>query len=131
MKVVTVKEMTVVYTGIAQALGATPEEAEIFAHCHVRADLRGMYTQGAAIIPYTVWLTEQGLARFGAPFDDPARRGRAGFSRRRLWRRGRRRDPSNGPGDGESPQGRHRQCLGAAWGRLQYDRQPCLTGGRA
>lgn len=68
MKVVSVKKMTAVYTGIALALGATPEEAEIFAHCHVRADLRGMYTQGAAIIPYTTWLSEQGVARFGAPF---------------------------------------------------------------
>ena len=71
MKVVTVKKMTEIYTGIAQALGATPEEAAIFAHCHVRADLRGMYTQGAAIIPYTVWLSEQGMARFGAPFKIP------------------------------------------------------------
>jgi LDH2 family malate/lactate/ureidoglycolate dehydrogenase len=68
MKVVTVKEMSSVYTGIARALGASSEEAEIFARCHVRADLRGMYTQGAAIIPYAVWLLEQKLAFFGAPF---------------------------------------------------------------
>ena len=68
MKIVSVQDMSSVYIGIAKALGATPEEAEIFAKCHVRADLRGMYTQGAAIIPYAVWLLEQKLAFFGAPF---------------------------------------------------------------
>lgn len=68
MTVVSVQELTSLYVGIARALGASSEEAEIFAHCHVRADLRGMYTQGAAIIPYTVWLIEENLARFGVPF---------------------------------------------------------------
>jgi LDH2 family malate/lactate/ureidoglycolate dehydrogenase len=66
--IVKIEEMTSVYYGIAKALGASPEEAEIFARCHVRADLRGMYTQGAAIIPYAVWLLEQKLSFFGAPF---------------------------------------------------------------
>jgi LDH2 family malate/lactate/ureidoglycolate dehydrogenase len=68
MKIVSVQDISSVYIGIAKALGATPEEAETFARCHVRADLRGMYTQGAAIIPYAVWLLEQKLAFFGAPF---------------------------------------------------------------
>lgn len=68
MKVVSVRELNSLYAGIAQTLGASPEEAEIFAQCHVRADLRGMYTQGAAIIPYAVWLLEQRLAYFGVPF---------------------------------------------------------------
>jgi LDH2 family malate/lactate/ureidoglycolate dehydrogenase len=60
--------MSSVYGGIAKALGATQEEAEIFAKCHVRADLRGMYTQGAAIIPYAVGLLEKKLNYFGTPF---------------------------------------------------------------
>jgi LDH2 family malate/lactate/ureidoglycolate dehydrogenase len=68
MKVVSVQKLTSIYTEIAKALGASPEEARIFADCHVRADLRGMYTQGAAIVPYTVWLIEEKLARFGVPF---------------------------------------------------------------
>jgi LDH2 family malate/lactate/ureidoglycolate dehydrogenase len=68
MKIVSVQDLSSVYIGISKALGASPEEAEIFARCHVRADLRGMYTQGAAIIPYAVWLLEQKLAFFGAPF---------------------------------------------------------------
>jgi len=68
MIVVSVREMTNVYKGIARALGALPEEAEIFAQCHVRADLRGMYTQGAAIIPYAVGLLEKKLNFFGVPF---------------------------------------------------------------
>ncbi len=68
MKIVNVQDLSSVYVGIAKALGALPEEAEIFARCHVRADLRGMYTQGAAIIPYAVWLLEQKLAFFGASF---------------------------------------------------------------
>jgi LDH2 family malate/lactate/ureidoglycolate dehydrogenase len=68
MTIVSEKKLNAIYTGIAHALGATKEEADIFACCHVRADLRGMYTQGAAIIPYTVGLTEQNIARFGVPF---------------------------------------------------------------
>jgi len=68
MTIVNAQEMAAIYGGIAKALGATAEEADIFARCHVRADLRGMYTQGAAIIPYAVWLLEQKLAFFGAPF---------------------------------------------------------------
>ncbi len=68
MKIINAQELTALYNRIALALGATPEEAEIFARCQVRADLRGMYTQGAAIIPYTVGLIEQQLSRFGVPF---------------------------------------------------------------
>ena len=68
MTVVRVQQLTSVYTGIAASLGGPPEEAEVFARCMVRADLRGMYTQGAAIIPYTVWMVEEGLMRFGVPF---------------------------------------------------------------
>jgi len=68
MKVVNVRELTSLYVGIAKALGAPAEEAEVFARCMVRADLRGMYTQGAAMIPYSVWLAEERLMRFNAPF---------------------------------------------------------------
>jgi len=69
MKVVNLQDLTSLYTRIAKALGAPKEEAEIFANCMARADLRGMYTQGAAIIPYTVWLIEEQLMRFGVPFN--------------------------------------------------------------
>ena len=76
MKTISVQDLTSIYIGIAKAFNATDEEAEIFARCHVRADLRGMYTQGAAIIPYAVWLLEQKLSSFGVPFkvirDEPA-----------------------------------------------------------
>jgi L-2-hydroxycarboxylate dehydrogenase (NAD+) len=68
MAVITVDKLTGLYTEIAQALGATGEEAAVFARCLLRADLRGMYTQGAAIVPYMVWMVEQRLMRFGAPF---------------------------------------------------------------
>jgi LDH2 family malate/lactate/ureidoglycolate dehydrogenase len=76
MKTISEKDLTEIYVGIAKAFGAPEAEAEIFARCHVRADLRGMYTQGAAIIPYAVWLLEQKLSTFGVPFkvlqDQPA-----------------------------------------------------------
>lgn len=53
------------YSEIAAKLGASTEESEIWSRCMVRADLRGMYTQGAAMIPYSVWLMRNRLARFG------------------------------------------------------------------
>ena len=68
MKVVSVRELTSLYASLAKALGAPAEEADVFARCMVRADLRGMYTQGAAMIPYSVWMVEERLMRFGAPF---------------------------------------------------------------
>jgi L-2-hydroxycarboxylate dehydrogenase (NAD+) len=68
MKIVNAEELTSLYIKIAEALNAPTDEAEVFAHCMVRADLRGMYTQGAAMIPYSVWLVEEGLANFGVPF---------------------------------------------------------------
>jgi LDH2 family malate/lactate/ureidoglycolate dehydrogenase len=67
MKIINAQELTAIYNQIALALGARPEEAEIFAGCQVRADLRGMYTQGSAIIPYVVWLIEHGHSKFGVP----------------------------------------------------------------
>jgi LDH2 family malate/lactate/ureidoglycolate dehydrogenase len=76
MAVVKAETLESIYTGIAEVMGASDEEAEIWSHCMLRADLRGMYTQGAAMIPYSVWLMEQGLANFGVPFeilkDEPA-----------------------------------------------------------
>lgn len=76
MALVKMDELTGLYKRIAEALDAPAEEAAIFADCMVRADLRGMYTQGAAIIPYTVWMIEEKLMRFGVPFkilkDEPS-----------------------------------------------------------
>ncbi len=68
MPIVQEQELTSLYRGIAQALGAPEDEAEVFANCMLRADLRGMYTQGAAIIPFAVWMIEERLMRFGVPF---------------------------------------------------------------
>jgi len=48
------------------SLGATVDEAEIFARCYVRADLRGRFTAGAAVVPYIVSLIQEGLMNFGA-----------------------------------------------------------------
>jgi LDH2 family malate/lactate/ureidoglycolate dehydrogenase len=76
MTVVQSAKLTGLYEDIARKLGASAEEADIFARCLVRADLRGMYTQGAAIVPYFVYLIENRIMRFGAPFtvirDEPA-----------------------------------------------------------
>jgi LDH2 family malate/lactate/ureidoglycolate dehydrogenase len=66
--VVKVEKLRALYVRIAAALGAPAEEAKIFSDCLVRADLRGMYTQGAAIVPYMVWMVENRLMNFGAPF---------------------------------------------------------------
>ena len=41
MAIVREKELNSLYVGIANALGAPAEEAEVFANCMVRADLRG------------------------------------------------------------------------------------------
>jgi L-2-hydroxycarboxylate dehydrogenase (NAD+) len=77
-KMIVIKENKLIafYIEIAKALGASPDEAHVWATCMVRADLRGMYTQGAAIISYSIKLIENGLATFGVPFkilkDEPS-----------------------------------------------------------
>jgi ureidoglycolate dehydrogenase (NAD+) len=68
MIIVDEKKLSSYYFEIATVLGASTEEAWIWAKCMVRADLRGMYTQGAAIIPYSVNMIENRIANFGAPF---------------------------------------------------------------
>jgi len=68
MKVVSESDLTAFYIKIVEALGAPADEAETFARCMVRADLRGMFTQGATMIPYSVWMFEERLARFGVPW---------------------------------------------------------------
>jgi L-2-hydroxycarboxylate dehydrogenase (NAD+) len=68
MTVIKVDELTSLYIKIAEKLGAPKDEAEIFARCMVRADLRGMFTQGASMIPYSVMLIETRVANFGVPF---------------------------------------------------------------
>jgi len=68
MKIVKIQDLTSLYKRIAESLGAPSDEAQVFADCMVRADLRGMYTQGASMIPYSVWMIEERLMRFGVPF---------------------------------------------------------------
>ena len=55
------------YETIWQQLGASPEEARIFAKCYVRADLTGRDTQGVAYIPPTYRKVRNGGIRFGVP----------------------------------------------------------------
>jgi L-2-hydroxycarboxylate dehydrogenase (NAD+) len=55
-----------VYEVLAAELGATPEEATIFARCLVTADLQGKETQGMALFPLVYHLLRDGAARFGA-----------------------------------------------------------------
>ncbi len=69
MTIVSNSKLTGLYIEIAKKLGAPDEEAEIFARCMVRADLRGMFTQGASMIPYSVGLSEKKVANFGVPFE--------------------------------------------------------------
>lgn len=69
MAVVNVEEIKKLYVGIAEALGAPSEEAEVWSNCMLRADLRGMYTQGAAMIPYSLWVIEEKLSNFGVSFE--------------------------------------------------------------
>lgn len=68
MPIIAADELKSIYERMAVALGAPSEEAVVFADCMRRADLRGMGTQGAAVVPYLVWLIEHRLMRFGAPF---------------------------------------------------------------
>jgi L-2-hydroxycarboxylate dehydrogenase (NAD+) len=58
-----------IYRGIAEAHGASPEEADIFRDRLLRADLRGHSTQGSALIPYVDEMIASGQMRFGAPLD--------------------------------------------------------------
>ena len=50
MPVVSHRELKRTYTGIAKALGTPDDEAVVFADCMTRADLRGMPTQGTAVV---------------------------------------------------------------------------------
>src|SRR5690349_18125709 len=54
-----------VYHTLARRLGADDEEARIFAHCYVTADLRGKDTQGIACLPVNYGWIRNGAARFG------------------------------------------------------------------
>ncbi len=69
MTLIKADELTSFYVEIAKKLGAPNDEAEIFARCMVRADLRGMFTQGASMIPYSIGLCEKKVANFGVPFE--------------------------------------------------------------
>jgi len=66
--IIAAAELKSAYEQIAEVLGAPDDEAAVFAECLVRADLRDMPTQGAALVPYAIWLVQQGLMNFNAPF---------------------------------------------------------------
>jgi L-2-hydroxycarboxylate dehydrogenase (NAD+) len=69
MPLIPIEELRGVYRSLSVRLGAPPDEAEIFSDCYVRADLRGMFTAGAAVVPYILGLVRDDLMRFGAPFE--------------------------------------------------------------
>ena len=54
-----------VYQQFATKLGANAEEANIFATCLLRADIRGHTTQGLGLLPYLIELFDDGVMEFG------------------------------------------------------------------
>lgn len=64
----TSEELFQLYYDICRQLGAPEEEAEVVAKCTLRADLRGIYTQGSSVFPYLVELVEKKLMTFDVPF---------------------------------------------------------------
>ncbi len=54
-----------IYRNFAARLGADAAEAECFASCLPRADMRGHTTQGIGLLPYLVELLERGVMEFG------------------------------------------------------------------
>lgn len=54
-----------IYESFAKALGADADEAQTFATCLIRADIRGHATQGLGLLPYLVELFEDGVMEFG------------------------------------------------------------------
>ena len=69
LTVVSAGEVDATYQRIARRLGASDEEASLFAACYLRADLRGLFTAGAAVVPYIAESIRADLMRFGAPFE--------------------------------------------------------------
>lgn len=59
------RELKSLYKGFANKLGADSEEAETFATCLLRADIRGHATQGMGLLPYLIELFEEGTMAFG------------------------------------------------------------------
>jgi L-2-hydroxycarboxylate dehydrogenase (NAD+) len=60
------RRLEAAYAALAREHGASRAEAEVFAGCLVRADLRGYTRQGVALIPYYDQLLREGRTRFGA-----------------------------------------------------------------
>ena len=65
MPVIDHRRLERAYAAFARAHGATAGEADVFASCLVRADLRGYTRQGVALIPYYDKLLRAGKMRFG------------------------------------------------------------------
>jgi LDH2 family malate/lactate/ureidoglycolate dehydrogenase len=65
MPVIRHERLQRIYVAVAAAHGASPAEAETFATCLVRADLRGYTLQGAALVPYYHELLRDGVLQFG------------------------------------------------------------------
>jgi LDH2 family malate/lactate/ureidoglycolate dehydrogenase len=66
---VPVERLHEIYRNFAGAYEADVEEAEIFALCLLRADLRGHHTQGIGLLPYLDELFVAGVMHFGRPFE--------------------------------------------------------------
>ena len=65
MPVVAADRLTRIYRAIATAHGASPPEADTFAACLLKADLRGYTGQGIAVAPYYHKLLRNGVLKFG------------------------------------------------------------------
>jgi L-2-hydroxycarboxylate dehydrogenase (NAD+) len=65
MPVVPPDRLTRIYRAIATAHGASPPEADTFAACLLKADLRGYTGQGIAVAPYYHRLLRNGVLKFG------------------------------------------------------------------
>ena len=65
MPVLSKQRLTASIKQLAVACGASDDEAQIFADCHVRADLRGHQTQGLQIVNIVHEFLVNGTERFG------------------------------------------------------------------
>lgn len=64
-----IKKLKALYASFATAHGASAEEAGMFAHTYINADLRGHSTQGLGLLPYTDGLLNDKVMQFGQPFE--------------------------------------------------------------
>lgn len=65
MPVIAAERIAEIYRDVAMALGADDREADLFARCFLRADLRNHSTQGIGYVPLVIEWLRDGVMRFG------------------------------------------------------------------